>query len=61
MVQDLMDKKEIEFSDSIDPSINVITSTTYSGTPSSTSPMPITIFTIMRRLEMKYLKFQYQY
>ena len=32
MVHDLMDKKEIEFSDSIDQSINVIMSTTYSGT-----------------------------
>ena len=44
MVQDLMDKKEIELSDSIDLSINVITSTTYLMTPSSTSSRPITIF-----------------
>ena len=39
-----MDKKEIEFSNSMNPSINVITGTTYSGTPSSTSPKSITIF-----------------
>ena len=39
-----MDKKEIEFSDSINPSINVITDTTYSGNPSSTCPRLITIF-----------------
>ena len=39
-----MDRKKIEFSESNDPSINVITSTTYSGTPSSTGPKPITIF-----------------
>ena len=39
-----MDRKEIEFSKSIDPSISVITGTTYSGTPSSTSPRPIIIF-----------------
>ena len=39
-----MDKKEIEFSDSISPSINVITGTTYLGTLSSTGPRPITIF-----------------
>ena len=39
-----MDRKEIEFSESIGPSINVITGTTYSGTPSSTDPRPITIF-----------------
>ena len=55
MVQDLMDKKEIELSDSIDPSINVITGTTYLGTLSSTGTTylgtlsstgrrPITIF-----------------
>ena len=44
VVQNLMDKKKIEFSDSKNPSINVITGTTYSGTPSSTGPRPITIF-----------------
>ena len=31
MVQDLMDKKEIKFSNSIDPSINVIVHTYLSG------------------------------
>ena len=44
MVQDLMDKKKIEFSNSIDPSINVIMGTTYLRTPSSTGSRPITIF-----------------
>ena len=44
IVQSLMDRKEIEFSESIHPSINVITGTTYSGTPSSVGPKPITIF-----------------
>ena len=39
-----MDRKEIEFSDSKGPSINIITGTTYSGTPSSTGPRPIIIF-----------------
>ena len=39
-----MDTKEIEFSESNDPSIDVMTGTTYLGTPSSTSPRPITIF-----------------
>ena len=39
-----MDKKEIEFSKSIDPSISVITGTTYSRTLSSTGPKPIMIF-----------------
>ena len=39
-----MDRKEIEFLESIDPSINVITGITYSGTPFSTGPKPITIF-----------------
>ena len=39
-----MDWKEIEFSKSNDPSINVITGTIYLGTPSSTGPRPITIF-----------------
>ena len=39
-----MDRKEIEFSKSNDPSINVIMGTTYSGTPSSTGLKPITIF-----------------
>ena len=44
MVQDLMDKKKIEFSNSIDPSINVIMGTTYLGTSSSTDLRLITIF-----------------
>ena len=44
MVQSLMDRKEMEFLESNDLSINVITGTTYSGTPSSTEPRPITIF-----------------
>ena len=39
-----MDRKEIEFSKSNDPSIDVITGTTYSRTPSSTSLRLITIF-----------------
>ena len=39
-----MDKKEIEFSESINPSINVITGTMYSKTPSSIGLRPITIF-----------------
>ena len=39
-----MDRKEIEFSSSEGSSIDVITGTTYSGTPSSTGPRPITIF-----------------
>ena len=39
-----MNKKEIEFLDTEGSSINVITSTTYSRTPSSTGPRPITIF-----------------
>ena len=44
IVQDLMDRKEIEFSKSNDPSIDVITGTTYLGTLSSTGPRLITIF-----------------
>ena len=44
IVQSLMDRKEIEFSESIHPSINVITGTTYLKTPSSIGPRPITIF-----------------
>ena len=44
MVQDLMDRKEIEFSNLEDSSVNVITGTMYSGTPSSTGPRLITIF-----------------
>ena len=44
IVQDSMDRKEIEFLKSKDPSINVITSTTYLRTPSSTGPRPITTF-----------------
>ena len=43
-MQDLMDMKEIKFSESINPSINVITGTTYLGTPSSNGPRVITIF-----------------
>ena len=39
-----MDRKEIEFSGLEDSSVNVITGTVYSGTPSSTGPRPITIF-----------------
>ena len=39
-----MDKKDIEFSKLIDPSISVITSTIYLGTPSSTGPRQIMIF-----------------
>ena len=39
-----MGMKEIEFSKSSDPSIDVITSTTYSKTPSSASLRLITIF-----------------
>ena len=34
----------MEFSESNDPSIDVITGTTYLGTLSSTGPKPITIF-----------------
>ena len=44
IVQNLMDRKEIEFSKSIDPSINVIIGTMYSKTPSSIGPKPIMIF-----------------
>ena len=44
MVHDFMDKKDIEFSDLINPSINVIMGTTYLRTPSSTGSRPITIF-----------------
>ena len=43
VVQDLMNIKEIEFSSSEGSFINVITGTTYSGTPSSTGLKPITI------------------
>ena len=43
-MQNLVDRKKIEFLESSGPSINVITGTTYSGTPSSTGPRPITIF-----------------
>ena len=39
-----MDRKEIEFFDLEDSSVNVITGTMYSEAPSSTSPRPITIF-----------------
>ena len=44
IVQTLMDKKEIEFLESNDPSINAITGITYLRTFSSTGPRPITIF-----------------
>ena len=44
IIQDLMDKKEIEFSDLEDSSVNVITGMMYSGAPSSTGPRSITIF-----------------
>ena len=39
-----MDRKDIEFSESFDLSINVITGTTYSGTLSSIGSRLITIF-----------------
>ena len=39
-----MDRKEIKFSSSEGSSIDVITGTTYSGTPSLIGPRPITIF-----------------
>ena len=44
MVQDLMDRKEIEFLNKREQSINVITSTTYLGDPSPNGRRPITIF-----------------
>ena len=44
VVQNLMNRKEIEFSSSEGSPINVITGTTYSRTPSSMGPRPITIF-----------------
>ena len=44
IVQDLVDRKEIEFSKSNDPSIDVITGTTYLVIVSSISPRPIIIF-----------------
>ena len=44
IVHDSMDMKEIEFSKLNDPFIDVITGTTYSRTPSSTSLRPIMIF-----------------
>ena len=40
----MMDRKEIKFSDLEDSSVNVITGTMYSRTPTSTGPRPITIF-----------------
>ena len=43
-VQDLIDKKEIEFSSKGEHSVNMITSTTYSGNPSPNGSRPITIF-----------------
>ena len=39
-----MDRKEIEFSNSDGSYIKIITGTTYSMTPSSVDPRPITIF-----------------
>ena len=39
-----MDRKKVEFLESNDLSISVITSTMYLGTPSSTGPRPVTIF-----------------
>ena len=39
-----MDRKEVEFSESTDPSINIIMGITYSETPMLTGPKPITIF-----------------
>ena len=44
IVQNLMDRKEIEFSKSIDLFISVIIGTTYLGTPSSTGPKVTMIF-----------------
>ena len=44
MVQDLINEKEIEFSTNGEHSINVITSTSYLGDPSSSEPRPLTIF-----------------
>ena len=44
MVQDLIDRKEIEFLSRGEYSINVITGTTYSRNPSLSGPRPITIF-----------------
>ena len=44
IVQNLMDRKEIEFSKSNNPSIDVITGTTYSMTLLSTGPRSIIIF-----------------
>ena len=39
-----MDRKKVEFSKSIDPSIDIITGTTYLRTFSSNGPKAITIF-----------------
>ena len=39
-----MDRKEIDFLESVDPSIDVITGITYSGTASSNGFREITIF-----------------
>ena len=44
IIQDLMDKKDIEFSKSNARSIDVITGTTYPRILSSTGPKPVTIF-----------------
>ena len=44
IVQDSMDRKEIEFSKSVDPSIDVITGITYLGTSSSNGLRVKTIF-----------------
>ena len=43
-VQDLIDRKEIEFSSMGEHSVNVIIGTTYLGNPSPNGPRPITIF-----------------
>ena len=55
-MQGLMDRKEIEFSDSESSSINIITDTMYSMTPLSTRPKPITIFHDNEAARTKMLK-----
>ena len=52
IVQSLMDRKEIEFSELIDPFVNVIMGTTYSGTPSSIGPRLIPYSMTMKQLEL---------
>ena len=44
IIQDLIDRKEIEFFDLEDSSVNVIMGTMYSEAPSSIGPRPIIIF-----------------